>query len=123
MNNKGFTLVEVLSILIIISIITIGIFKTFNTTMSASKEEAYNLMKNNLIKASYSYISECSQKTIECDFSFENNNTFTAKQLEDAGFFKNLKSPIDDKDLSDCLILEATKNNGVTVVNLNDNCY
>ena len=96
---------------------------TFGSTMSASKEETYKLMKNNIISVSYDYINECKLGTIECDFSFDSNNKFNAKVLQNFGFFDNLKSPIDGKDLSDCLILEATKSNGVTVINLIDSCY
>lgn len=123
MNNKGFTLIEVLSTLVIITIITTGVVKTIGTTLSANKEETYKLMKNNIISVSYDYINECNLGTIECDFSFVTKNTFNAKVLQNAGFFNDLKSPIDGKDLSLCLILEATKSNGVTVINLIDNCY
>ena len=123
MNNKGFTLIEVLTILVLVSIIIMGVFATFNSTFSASKEEAYKLMKNNIISVSYDYINECNLGAIVCDFSFDKNNVFTAKELENTGFFKNLNSPIDGKYLGSCLILEATKSNGVTVINLDDNCY
>lgn len=123
MNNKGFTLVEVLSILVLISIVTVCVFSTINSTMSVSKEEAYKLMKNNMISVSYDYVEECNLGLIECDFSFAENNTFRAKDLQNAGFFTNLESPIDGKDLSSCLVFEATKSNGVTVINLIDNCY
>lgn len=123
MNNKGFTLIEVLSVIVLISIVAIVTITTFGTTMSASKEEAYKLMKNNIISASYDYINECNLKTIECNFSFETNNKFNAELLEKAGFFSNLESPIDGKNLGSCLVLEAIKSNGATVINLVDNCY
>ena len=123
MNNKGFTLVEVLSVLVLISIITVCVFATINSTMSVGKEEAYKLMKNNMISVSYDYVEECELGSIQCDFSFEKNNTFSAKELQNTGFFTNLESPIDGKDLSSCLIFSATKSNGVTLINLIDNCY
>jgi len=123
MNNKGFTLIEVLSVLVLISTVTIIVLTSINSTMSISKEESYKVMKNNIISAGYNYINECNSKQIECDFSFENNNRFSAKQLQNSGYFKDLNSPIDGKDLSNCLTLEATKLNGVIVVDLIDNCY
>lgn len=123
MNNKGFTLIEILTVLVIVSITVISVFMTFGTTMSTTKEESYKLMKNNIISASYNYINECNLGTIQCNFSFEKNNKFNAKALQNAGFFKNLESPIDGKNLSECLILEAKKTNGVTVIDLIDNCY
>lgn len=123
MNNRGFTLIEVLSVLVLISIVGVVVFMTFGTTMSAGKEEAYKLMKNNIISVSYDYINECNLGSIECDFSFDTNNRFNAKTLQNVGFFESLESPIDGADLGSCLILEANKSNGVTVVNLIDNCY
>lgn len=123
MNNKGFTLIEVLSVVVLISIITVIIFTTFGTTFSASKEESYKIMKNNLVKAGNSYVDECNLGTIKCDFSFEENNRFTAGDLYNAGYLKSLESPIDGKNLGSCLIFEATKDNGVVSINLIDNCY
>lgn len=123
MNNKGFTLVEIIGVLVIISIITTAIFATIHSTLSISKEEAYKVMKNNIIKVSYNYISECNQQQIKCDFSFENNNRFSANLLKSNGYFTDLNSPIDGKDLGNCLWLEATQENGVTLINLIDECY
>ena len=122
-NNKGFTLIEVLSVLIIISIIMLVGFKVFQSTFSASKEEAYKIMKNNILAVSYDYIQECNVGLVSCDFSFEKNNRFTAKKLQESGYFKNLESPIDGKDLGACLILEASMSNGVVLVDLVDKCY
>lgn len=123
MNNKGFTLIEVLGVLVVASILLTITFRSIHSTLSVSKEEAYKLMKNNIISAGYEYIQECNQKLISCDFSFENNNQFVAEVLKESGYFKNLNSPIDGKDLGSCLLLEATNSNGVTVVNLIDDCY
>ena len=123
MNNKGFTLIEVLSVVILSSIIIVIVFTTFGTTFSASKEESYKLMKNNLLIAGYSYVNECTLGSIECDFSFDKNTQFTAENLYNYGYFKNLNSPIDGKNLGSCLVLEATKDNGVVVINIIDTCY
>ena len=123
MNNKGFTLVEVLGVIVLISIIFFVGAQGIQSTLSASKEEAYKVMKNNIISVSYDYIQECSQGLVNCDFSFDKNSRFYAKNLQDSGYFQDLDSPIDGKDLGTCLILEATKQNGVVLVDLIDECY
>ena len=123
MNNNGFTLIEVLGVVILIALIGGIVINSVGTTMSASREEAYKLMKDNIVSAGYDYIRECTLGSLECDFSYDKNNTFSAKNLQNAGFFDNLDSPIDGKDLSFCLLLEATKSDGVTVINLHDTCY
>ena len=94
-----------------------------SNTLAASENTTYKLLKNNLVSTSYKYVEECTNNLIECNFDFQNNNTFTASVLKQTGYFNNLNSPIDGKDLSDCLILTATKNNGVVVIDLKDECY
>ena len=123
MNNKGFTLVETLAVIVIISIVTIIAAHSFGKTLSINKEEAYKIMKTNIIKTSETYIKECISGTIPCDFSKKKNNVFPAKVLKENGYFKDLNSPIDGKDLSNCLVIEIKINNGVIVSNLQDNCY
>ena len=123
MNNKGFTLVEVLAVLVLVSVVTIVVIQNISSSMSLGRNEAYRLMKNNIISAGYHYIDECTLGTIHCDFSFEKNNTFKARVLEESGYFGNLKSPIDGAYLGDCLSLSAKKDNGVTVVDIIDQCY
>lgn len=123
MNQKGFTIIEVLGVVFLISIITIVISSQINSSMAVSKEKAYSLMKKNLLSVSYDYIQECSQGLVNCDFSFDNNPTFSAVVLQNSGYFSKLESPIDGKFLGDCLIFHAKKENGVTIVDLNDTCY
>ena len=123
MNNKGFTIIEVLVTLVIISLLTIITSKIINTSLAASREEAYELMKQNIVTASYNYINECNAKMIDCDFSYTTNNTFYAEKLEKYGYFKNLESPINGDYVGNCLLLKATFENGVTKVKIKDECY
>ena len=123
MNNKGFTLIEVLGALVIISIAMVVVFRQISSTLSIGNNEAYKLMKNNIISVSEDYVRESESGTNNTDFSFDTNNTFTAEKLEKYGYFSNLKSPIDGKYLGDCLIITATKNNGNILIDLEDNCY
>ena len=123
MNNKGFTLTELLATIAIIGFISYIIIHNVSSSWSISKEEAYKLMKNNIASVSYTYIEECEAKTISCDFSFEDNNQFKANILKEKGYFKNLNSPIDGKNIGACLTLKATKSNGVIVVDVIDKCY
>lgn len=122
-NNKGFTLVEVVASLVIISLILVIATKLVNNTLSATENTTYKIMKNNIIEAGSKYISECTNGIIGCDFDYDSNNTFSASVLKQYGYFNNLNSPIDNQYLGDCLILEAMLENGVIVVELDDRCY
>ena len=123
MNNKGFTLIETLTVIVLISIVTIVASQSLGKTLSINKEESYKIMKNNIIKASETYIKECIAGTISCDSIKESNMKFSVKILKEKGYFKNLNSPIDGKDLSNCLIVETKIENGVIISSLQDNCY
>ncbi len=124
MNNKGFTLVEVLATLVIISIISFVILKQASSTLSITKNESYKLMKNNIISSAKDYINECNNKILNCNLNWDNNKiVFKASTLEENGYFKNLNSPIDNKNLGNCLEIEVTKNNSIIDVELHDNCY
>lgn len=114
---------EVLSVLVVISLVLIIVVRNFNMTASLGREESYKIMKRNIVSASKDYINECQAKTIECDINLKENNQFPAKILKEKGYFKNLKSPLDGKNLEDCLIIEVKIENSVIVTNLQDNCY
>lgn len=124
MNNKGFSLVEVLASLTIISLIIIVILNVSKNTLSMNKEKAYEIMKNNISKASENYIRECDLKQIECNLNWDNNKTsFYVEKLKQSGYYNNLKSPIDGKDIDKCITVNASKNNGVINIELIDDCY
>lgn len=123
-GNKGFTLVEVLACFFIIGIICAVVVSIAGSTLSVDKEKAYKLMKDNIVSISYDYINECDNNFIDCSYSWDSGKaSFNAGDLKIGGYFDNLNSPIDNKDLSECLIINATKNSGVVNVSLLDNCY
>ena len=122
-NNKGFTLIEVIVTVVVLSLILIITTNLITTTLAASENTTYKLIKNNIVSAGYKYVDECSNGIIECNFDYQNNNTFKASILKQYGYFNDLNSPIDNKDLSDCLILTATKDDGVVLIELEDKCY
>ncbi len=124
MNNKGFTLIEVLTALIIISLALVIVSREIGKTLSITKNGSYEVMKKNIIKASELYTKDCNNNIISCNLNWENNQTtYKAKILKENGYYKDLLSPIDNKDLSDCLIIVTKKNNGVIESTIIDECY
>jgi len=129
MNKKGFTLVELLCSVAIIGILTIVVAFSINKTMSISDENAYEILKTNIISISKTYINECENGLISCqnDYMWENDETnFLANKLVKHNYFKSneLVSPITNKDISSCLIINAKMNkNKVLSITLDDsNC-
>ena len=58
MNNKGFTLIEVLASLVIFTIASLVISRFVGNTLAISKKDSYNLMKNNIISTSEDFLKE-----------------------------------------------------------------
>ena len=124
LNNKGFSLVEVLVSLVVISLVSIIVINYSVDTFSIGKNEAYEMMKKNIYKASESYIRECDNNLLDCNLEWFNNKVeFRAQVLKNSGYFDNLVSPIDGKDVGSCLLVRAIKNNGVLDIKIIDNCY
>ncbi len=51
MNKKGFTLIEVLAVIVILSIIALIVFPEINKIMKNSKQKAYNTQIDSLVEA------------------------------------------------------------------------
>lgn len=124
MDNKGFTLIEVLVTLVVISVASFVVIKYVGSTLSVGREDSYQLMKKSIIKSSRDYILECNNSIINCDLSWVDNKvTFNANVLKDSGYFDSLISPIDGKDLGECLIINVSIDDGIINTYLIDNCY
>ena len=55
MNKKGFTLIEVISTIVILSLIALIVFPAITSTIKSSRESAYKSQENILIKAAKAY--------------------------------------------------------------------
>ena len=63
-------------------------------------------------------------KSINKTSKYNNENyIFEASELVKNGYIKSLESPIDNKNLSECIKIKVTHDNGVRIVDLIDNCY
>ncbi len=107
LNNKGFTLIEVLAVIVILSILMAIMVPSVGNIMKKNKEDNYQNLKDSIISAAKIYISDNRyQITVgNCDDSNKadidsiNNKTLNSSQLPisflvDAG---NLKTTSDGK--------------------------
>lgn len=58
MNNKGFTLVEMLAVVAILAILTMIMVPTVNTLITKNSEENYKKFKDGVISAARIYLSD-----------------------------------------------------------------
>lgn len=126
MDNKGFTLIEVLITLAIIAIIVVIVTFSIGSTLSISKEKSYEILKNNIVNMANLYVMECESNSIDCknDYKWLNNKTsFSANNLLLRGYLSSeeLINPINEQDISNCLIINASVDaNKVYTIELDD---
>lgn len=109
-NRKGFTLVELISVIVILSLI-VGIGATVITeVIKNNKEKDYILLIKEIKSATESYYHECRYVTYDCD----NDGTIKLGDLIVNGFLKGnsklqdgsstLVNPNNEDNISNCEI-------------------
>lgn len=99
MNNKGFTLLEVILVVAILGVITLIIVPSVSSLLNKNKNEQYENLKKSIISAAKMYVSD---NRYEFDINCTNNIyefDIELNKLVDAG---DLSSPvIDPRDKSE----------------------
>ena len=108
MKKKGFTLVELLAVIVILSLILVIAVPSVNKYIKQSKEKAYNTQISTIIEAAQAYAST----NPELLPNRENISVkITLGQLKSAGLIKEeVKNPNDDKYFDDALTIKIKKN-------------
>ena len=131
MNNRGFTLVELLvTLVLIVILISIGSFSIVKV-MEASKKKDYELLVDNIKGAVELYYQECTYSKdvavasgIDCG-----DNTVTLGELVTYGFLKgnseksetlSLVNPKDNANIFNCKISYSYSNGKITVQAIDD---
>ena len=58
MNKKGFTLIELIAVIVILALISLIVFPTVNSIIKNSKEKAYNVQIDEIINAAKNYLTD-----------------------------------------------------------------
>ena len=108
LNNKGFTLIEVLAVIVILSILMAIMVPSVGNIMKKNKEDNYQNLKDSIISAAKIYISDnryqitvgsCTTQNAKVDVLSINDQALSSSKLPinffvDAG---NLKTTSDGK--------------------------
>ena len=113
-NKKGFTLIEVISIIFMISVLTVLLLPTILNNVNSKKEDISNLEKEIIYDATQLYIEE-------------NDYYFSGKNVGDT-YCIDIETLIEEKKLSKPLIDVKTKkeiplNSSIKVTVENGNSY
>lgn len=117
MNNKGFTLVELLMIVALLAVVVIIAGPSVIDALNSAKDESFDIMVSDIKTSSITYFEECKYNggAIGCSV-VDNKVSVTLQQLVDLGFLTGtnecvgsvcsyvIKNPINKEDIGDCQI-------------------
>ena len=107
MNKKGFTLVELLGVLVVLSVILMIAFPLINTYINKSKQKAYDTQMGLIITGLKDYVIEHKEVLPVNDTDYV---TFTLGQLKALGIVNNsVVNPLDGKEIDDSMEFKIIK--------------
>ena len=108
MKNKGFTLVELLAVLIIIGVIAMIAVPAVGGVINSSKKGASEEQKNRIISAARTYMAQNSMELPNSD----EQTCISITKLKDKGLLTNeeIKNPNDNSNLNGKVIITNTNN-------------
>lgn len=120
--KKGFTLIEVLAVIVILAIVSLTIFPEVNRIIKNSKQKSYDAQIKSLIDAT--------KKLVEKDTSLlpqnssDNYRCITISQLKEAGEISTdiIKDPRNTSNNIDGVIFISYVENGSYTYSYRDNC-
>ena len=107
MNKKGFTLVELLGVLVVLSVILMIAFPLITTYINKSKQKAYDTQMELIITGLKNYANEQKEVLPVNDTDYV---TFTLGQLKALGIVNNsVVNPLDGKEIDDSMEFKIVK--------------
>ena len=114
MNKKnGFTLTELLGIIIILGVVTLIVFPLINKTIKDSKLDAYNAQVKTIIEAAKTWAVNNPNRLPEIDSETEEN--VSVLELISTGYIKDannnqIVNPMDEtKTMDGCVVIKYSK--------------
>ena len=110
-KNNGFTLVELLGVVIILSMLGIVIVPSINNVISDSKRKLYDVQIDNIKVGASNYVNE---HIFELDFENNDSIGITLGFLKQMGYVDdNISDPIKKSKFSDDMIIVINNNSNV----------
>ncbi len=116
-NKKGFTLIEMITVIVILSLLVLIIVPLVSTNLKKGNEKAYQAQINNIIASAKNWGIN-NKNLLPQD---GNTISLTLKYLQDEGYIdKNLKDPRTGDTLNGCIDIQ--NKNGKQHYTFNDKC-
>ena len=114
-GKKGFTLIEIIAIIILLSVIALITYPIINNLISDSREELYNKQISELERLSNTWVTKNINK-LKIEDGYTYNLSF--EELHEQGFVSDeqVKNPKTGKNLEGCIkVVYNSSNNGYNV--------
>ena len=106
-NKKGFTLAEILGVIVLLGVISTIVVITVNNSLKTNKEELYQIQINNIITGAKAWASS---NVFQLPSSDGEELTLTLAQLKQDGFVdKDITNPVTKEKFDDSLKIKITK--------------
>ena len=105
MNKKGFTLVELLGVVMLMSIIATIITIAIDSSIRTSRYNACLAQEKNIIDAAKVYLTDHPENNID-------GAEITIETLKDGGYLEDLKNPMSNQSYSDSTFVKVKYENG-----------
>ena len=95
-NDKGFTLVEILAVITILSLIMVFVVPNFLSLLNKSKASTIDIQKQMIISAARLYVEDCNNlqnKNVTCNFTVTDGKTIIdLNDLISNGYINEVKN-------------------------------
>ena len=112
MKKHGFTLVELLAVIVIIGLVAVIVFPAINTFILKSKIDSYNIQKDLIEKAAKKWLTSNSEDLVKNDPYHLNNINITLTTLKKEGYLEDsyIINPTTKKVMTGCVVASYQSN-------------
>ena len=112
MKKEGFTLVELLAVIVIIGIIYLIVFPSVTSFINKSKEKSYNIQVDLIEKASKKWVVDNTDELLKKDPYHLNNINLTLTTLKKDGYLQDefIENPKTKKIMTGCVVVSYQSN-------------
>lgn len=122
MNRKGFTLIEVLAVVVLLGIVGIIVFPLIIDTLNKGKDSSYQLMIKNIVTSSKMYYEECEYGDLSSEEKYgsyacrisSNTIIVTLDTLANTGFLDSTF----DKEQNKKVVIDTRNNNNISMCSI-----